>query len=296
MKKRPLFLVLIFSILAACADDKTHSENSVDISFPTGKKAVFAVCSYVDRGDSLTLVFAQIFSLQFDSTSSRNDTTYFYGDVDSYISPEFLNGPRFKQNRIPEMAMRTGEVVVSLDKKWVLFQYSDHPDAYQILLKNAPESDTPADTMRTPTFSFGQFPLYPSSFSIGDEFVAYRPASNSTGEYVAVSREFRFGGEVLHTDAFGNISGLLAEIDHHIFSTTLEFNSIVDSHGFAISSYSTEQILTTEDGAPIDTTTVRFINRRIVDFSAPGSVLSLENYAAQVIENGLIPVSTNEND
>ncbi len=275
-----LFAVSLFYI--GCSETVAPvDDNSINIKFPIGKKAIYATGVYVgDSVDSLTPLGINIFALQFNSVSPKNDGVEYVGDIEIY-NP-LISGTDVYQD--------SGKIVVSVDDKWVLFQNSDIIGSGMIFLKRGEEV---TDTTLVPTLLNNQFPVFPPKITPNTQYSVYRPASeeSDTMRFIAGQRDFDVQNFAEWSDIYGSNKGLFYKTKHSIFdiNLVLNFNGIIDERGVVVSSFPFKTVISSTefpDGG--DSVMTHSINRRIVDFIEPENVKDLSWYYNYVFENGLV--------
>ncbi|MCF6269062.1 MAG: hypothetical protein L3J41_05080 [Melioribacteraceae bacterium] len=253
------------------------TDNSINIEFPIGKKAIYATGVYLgDSVDSLTPLGINIFSLQFNSVSPKTDGVEYIGEIEIY-NP-LISGTDVYQD--------SGKIVVSVDDKWVLFQNSDILGSGMIFMKRGAVI---ADTTLFPTSLNYQFPIFPKRITPNTQYSVYRPGSTDS-KFIAVQRDFDVKNYTDWNDIYGNIRGLYYETKHIIPDINWELNitGILDSKGVVVSSFPFKTVISSAefpDGG--DSVMTHSINRRIVDFTEPENVKDLLWYYDYVLENGL---------
>ncbi len=281
-------LILIGLLNTGCSENLTPpiDDNSIDIEFPIGKKAVYAVGSHEGDKDSDTLemLSISIFSLQFDSVITKTNAIEYIGQVVCYNSNLLEND---SSEYVPIGGQYAGNIVVSIDDKWVLFQESEVMGSAQIFMKRA---STETDTTEIPTLHYNQFPVLPKRITPNTFYSAYRPNDDSL-HFLSVQRDFDVKEYVKFSDIYGMNEGLFYSTEQTLFignNFTLNYNGIIDSKGVVSSTTSVEWIIIgSSSPEPIDTVTQHLVNRRIVDFTEPENVKDLSWYSKYVIENGL---------
>jgi hypothetical protein len=282
---------------AGCEKKVTgHSDDGpVNVSFPVGRKCVYASAAYADRVDSTGLLWLKIFSIQFDSTRASGDSLFYMGHVLRTQTPPVGPAAGFARSPAGRFSADTdsGGILVSVDRKWILFQNCDIQDGYDPFLKSGHRLRADADTMSVPTEFFGQSPVYPRKPRPYGRYDAVRPSGEN---YSSLRRTFDFEGFRTWTGPFGSWRGLFFSVRHTLFETTaIDMIGIMDSHGIVASQYASQMIRTAPDNpAGIDTLTFYHLNRRLVDFSDPATVKPLSWYADRVMREGLEPLEQPE--
>ncbi len=278
-------LIVLFSLVLlvnGCNENITPpvNEDTIVINFPIGKKAVYAVGTYFENKDSLSSQYLSIYSLQFDAVQIKDNVTEYVGRVEEYN--KLFNNP--DSIFIGGNQKGTGEITVSIDNKWVLFQHSDVIGSYQIFMKR---NSTTTDTTLIPTLLASQFPTFPKTITSNTNYSIYRPGSDSF--FIPVQRDFEVHEAKTWTDIYGSSKGLYCKTEHHILSLVINFNAIIDSNGIVTSRSTMEDMIISTFEYPngIDTVTSHTINRRIVDFTEPENIKDLSWYADYVSEHGL---------
>jgi hypothetical protein len=278
-------------LAAGCEKKVTgrSDDDRVNVAYPLGLKCVYASAGYADRVDSTGLLWMKIFSIQYDSTRLSGDTLFYLGRVFRTVSfPSYPPAPiPLSPGGIVPAGPDSGRLVVTVDRKWVQYQYCGIADGYEPFLKSARRSGADADTMAFPTEFFGQTPVYPAGPKPYGRYDAIRPSGGTTG---SLQRTFIFEGIRTWTGPFDSGQGLFFSVRHTLFETTaIDMIGIMDSHGIVASQYSTElPWVTPQDPAtPVDTLTYYQLNRRLVDFSDPATVKPLSWYADRVMRDGL---------
>ena len=279
----PLILVVLF--ITSCSESVTPpvEDNSINIKFPIGKKAVYAIGTYSGEVDSMETMFLNIFSLQFDSVLTKENGLEYIGKVE-YTGRSLIDS----MTSIADFGPTSGKIVVSVDEKWVLFQQSEVMASAQIFLKRSSD-DT--DTTLTPTLLENQFPVFPKKIEPNTFYSVYRPVSADTSQFLAVQRDFDVKDYTEWNDIYGNEKGLFYKTEHILKfgqDLILNFTGIIDEKGVVVSNYTIKTIISTRDNpSGVDSVTIHTINRRILDFTEPENVKELSWYADYVIENGL---------
>ena len=202
-----------------------------------------------------------------------------------YIGLEEVYYTQLSENGIFE-SQESGNIVVSVDDKWVLFQHSEFISGGQIFLKR---NSILTDTTLIPTRLENQFPLFPKIVTPNTHYSVYRPGDDSL-YFLGVLRDLEVKDFVEWTDFYSSDRGLYYKTNHTIpnFNFEIEFNGIIDSKGIIVSRYSIELLNTSPESPDIsDTVIAHTINRRIVDFTEPENIKELSWYADYVKENGL---------
>ena len=267
--KFQIIILLLSVIICYCGDSPTGSSDVLTINIPINQKSVRAIAYYSTSGNSDSLMHLHVSSFYFDSTFTRNDTTYLYGtyerlDVDSFDVP------------------LSGRIVLSLTDDWVFFQRGEIVDAGMDLIK--PLANVTIDTTNLPTELYSYFPIYPRTLNLHETYSIYRPANEGDGwEYGSVYREFKVENIVSLNDQYGFYSGVEVLVKHVVLGFTLNFNLVLDNHGI-VNSQSSIMVKDFEGNTDVQTL---LINRRILDFSNLNTVKSLSYYANEVKEKGL---------
>lgn len=290
LKSFLILLALLFMSVCHCVNKITESSEKylIEVRFPTGKKSIYASATYIGHEDSLSLSYLKIFSIQFDSTYTSNDTLYYKGCVKSFIPDTFLIGPYSRNTSISNALAYSdsGSIVVSFDEKWVLYQYSEVMDGYHIFMKAMVDSTIQTDTTYIPTEFYNQFPLFPRIIKPNTQYAIYRPGYEE--DFVPVYRYFITDDFTTWSDSYGHNSGLLFSTKQSLFyGDTLNYRGIIDAHGMIISQCYEKMIVTTiEHPEGADTLDYYVINRRIVDYSDAKDLHELSWYADDVMGNG----------
>jgi len=289
--KISLTLFLIILLFVGCNEDSTAlippvDDSAIEINFPIGKTAVYAVGTYFENEDSLSGQYLSIYSLQFDEMGIKNNVAEYSGKIEEHS--RLFNNP--DSIFIGGSGTDIGTINVTIDNKWVLFQHSSVMGSYQIFMKRI---STTTDSTLIPTFYANQLPMFPKILTSNTTYSVYRPGTDSL--FGPVQRDFEVHQEKTWTDIYGSSKGLYCETDHLVFSFLLNFNAIFDSHGIVTSRLTVEDsiIRTVEYPDGVDTVTYHLINRRIVDFTEPENVKELSWYADYVSENGLALLEEN---
>ncbi len=284
-------VLAVLALLTGCEKKAVgHSDGGgVNVSFPLGKRTVHALADYWTDADSsassAALQFLQIYSMQFDSVRTSGDTLFYRGTVRSYspASPSLLSPPD------------SGSVVVSIDKRWVLFQNSGVPESYRLFMKRAGNGRSDADTTAVPSLAAAQFPVFPRGPEPRTSYSIRRPDLDDS--YTALDRIFTFGDPVSGSDAYGPLNGLSFSCLQVLQGMDIEmrFTGIMDAHGVVASQWGDTLIATRVDPSSVngytdDTLAVRRMNRRLADFSDPASLQPLSWYADRVMREGLEPL------
>lgn len=282
-----LFIITnLFNI--GCSESLTPpiNDESINIEFPIGKKAVYAIANCIGDIDSLELEFVQIFSLEFDSVVSKFDRVEYVGKIEN-LNKSFLSEDSNKVYRdfSPE------KIIVSIDDKWVLFQHSENYNSSMIFMKRA---SIETDTTSFPSHNLSQFPIFPKKITKNTFYSIYRPGDDSL--YIGVQRNFDVKNSIDWNDIYGTDKGLYYTTEHNIkFDDDLIFNfkGIIDARGIVTSIIRFDDMVRSTINNPMggDTITVHQINRRIVDFTEPENIKELSWYADLVRENGLVPLN-----
>ena len=288
----PQFKIISISFLLAslfyfaCSDSVTvpKEDNSVNIEFPIGKKAVYAIGLYEgDLVDSLKPLGVNIFTLQFNSVLTKSDGLEYVGNVELYYSildSTFGTGAEFNSS---------GSITVSVDDKWVLFQHSEIIESGSIFMK---QTSILTDTTLIPTLLNNQFPIFPKKITPNTFYSVYRPGDD-TSLFIGVQRDLDVIDYVQWNDIYGNTSGLYYTTEHVLKfgnDMLLNFRGIIDKNGVVtlLITFENSVISTINNPDGGDTVNVHQINRRIVEFTEPANVKELSWYAGYVIENGLV--------
>lgn len=280
-----VILILIALVYVACSESIAPqlNDNSINIEFPIGKKAVYAVGVYSGDVDSLETMFINIYSLQFDTVLTKENGVEYIGKVE-YTGKSLMDSI----TSISDLDKTSGKIVVSVDNKWVLFQQSEVSGSAQIFMKMN-INDT--DTTLIPTLAENQFPIFPKNIKPNTFYSVYRPISADTSRFLAVQRDFDVKDYTEWNDIYGNEKGLFYSTEHILkFSQDLILNfvGIIDEKGVVVSNFTLKSVISTiENPSGGDSLTTHTINRRIVDFTEPENVKELSWYADYVIENGL---------
>ncbi len=269
--------------------------NPVNVSFPIGRKCVYACAAYADRVDSTGLQWLKIFSIQFDGTRASDDTLFYMGHVTRLQTPRFDAAAGFTRSKIRgfETEPDSGGILVSVDRSWVLFQACGLMDGFEPFLKPGRGLRSGTDTMSVPTELFGQGPVYPRKPRPYGQYDAYRPYGEN---YESLRRTFDFEGFRTWSSPFGIWTGLFFSVRHTLSETmAIDMTGIMDSHGIIASQYALQMVGTSPgDPAGIDTTTIYQLNRRLADFTDPASLHPLSWYADKVLREGLEPLEQRE--
>jgi len=283
-KRISILFVIISTFYFGCSDSGTtpKEDNSINIEFPIGKKAVYAIGLYEgDSVDSLKPLGVNIYTLQFDSINTKSDGLEYVGNVELFYF-------------IPDTSFRTGVklnfagiIKVSVDDKWVLFQYSDVPSSLNIFMK---QKSTLTDTLIHPELYFYQFPAFPKIMRENTIYSAFSPRDDI---YInGLQRDFDVKNCVDWKDIYGHNRGLYYTTDQILKCENdiiLNIRGIVDKFGVVTSIIDFEDIMLSRRDNPeqIDTLSIYQISRRIVEFTEPENVKDLSWYSNYVLENGL---------
>lgn len=292
-KKIVILLPIILAVLffTACSESVTPpiENNSINIKFPIGKKAVYAVGTYSGDVDSLETMFMNIYSLQFDTVLTKGNGLEYIGRVE-YSGRSLMDSI----TSISDLGPTSGKIVVSVDDKWVLFQQSEVIGSGQIFMKR---NSSGTDTTLIPTMLENQFPVFPKKIKPNTFYSVYRPSSSDSlslrpfERFLAVQRDFDVKDYTEWSDIYGNEKGLFYKTEHVLKLSqelTIDFAGIIDDKGVVVSNYTLKTVIrTVENPLGGDSITTHTINRRIVDFTDPENVKELSWYADYVIENGL---------
>jgi hypothetical protein len=276
-------MIVVFFYLG-CSDNISPEEKDyLEINFPIGEKAIYAVGSYTGHVDTLEEYFLSIYSLQFDTMQTSAIGVEYIGEIERY---DVLHKVNHSLVYNPGLNQISGKTTVSINDRWVLFQNSELADGFQIFMKtNIQETDTTA----LPTLVYNQVPMFPNRAEIFSSYSSFRPGSDSL--FIGVERNFNFEDYIEWSDVYGTNSGLYYTTEHILkFGNdfTFDFRGILDSNGVVISRSTFESIVTTaESPEAADTLTVHVINRRIVEFNDPDNIKDLSWYGEYVLQNGL---------
>ncbi|MDA3861703.1 MAG: hypothetical protein PF445_10785 [Melioribacteraceae bacterium] len=280
-----ILFILTSIFYFGCSESLTPpiDDNSINIEFPIGKKAVYAVGLYEGESvDSLQAWGVNIFSLQFDTVLTKTDGIEYIGNIElfySILDSNLGTGAEFNSS---------SSIKVSIDEKWVLFQNSNIIGSSSIFMKR---NSILSDTTLFPTFANNQFPVFPKKIIPNTFYSVYRPiAVDST--FLAAQRDFVVKDFAEWNDFYGSNSGLYYTTEHVLkFENEMEFDfkGIIDERGVVISVFTLENFVlsTVQNPDGEDTVTVHKINRRIVDFTEPENINELSWYSDYVLENGL---------
>ncbi len=265
---RYVYFLIIFVLLTQCRRiHDNFADQIINIDFPLHEKAVYAIATYFDYGDSLSLEFLDIASLQFDSTYTSGDTLYLDGqfarhsdDIQASISVAFIDS-------------------------WILYEYSEIGTG-EIFLK--PKVPMVNDTTALPDRFHNHFAVAPQTLESNNTYTIVRPENyGDEWGYLEVIRTFACKNPIEWTDDFGSASGMAVTVTHELMDFNETFHSIFDEHGLLNSQWSFETELTTETGEGIRDIFVHRINRRLVDFSDPSEVGDLKIYHDYVNKTGM---------
>jgi hypothetical protein len=276
-------LISLSLILTNCYEELIPPPNveAITIEYPLGKKAIYAVGYYNGNTDSLITEFITIYSLQFNTHTITNNIHEYKGIIESYGKPYFdIDSSQILVDKL------SGEVVLTVDSKWMLFQYGGFIGAGENFMKI---EFTESDTTLVPTEEYNQFPLFPKEIIPNKAYSVYRPADDSL--FLDVQRNLEFFDYNEWNDIYGNDRGVYYTTEHIIkdFGFTIDFRGLVDSQGLITSSSSFDLIVSSVTNPDVmDTVVSHRINRRIVNFTDPENVNELSWYADYVYENGLI--------
>jgi len=284
-------LTLIGLLYFGCNDSLTPTteSDSIDVEFPVGKKAIYAVAVYSGDVDSLKTMFLSVYSLQFDSILTNANGTEYIGRIEHYDSIHFdYDGISYD----PSVFYESGNIVVTVNDKWVLFQQSEVRSVFQIFMKS---NSIESDTTELPTEFFNQLPMFPNRLEKNSSYSIFRPGEElSPGAeslFIGVQRNFEVEDYVDWNDIYGSNRGLYYTSEHKLEvgrDFTFDYRGIIDSEGVVVSTSTKESVITTLDNPDgIDTLSVHTVNRRIVDFGLPETMNELSWYAKNVSENGL---------
>jgi len=278
-------LTLILLLYFGCNDTLTPPIESdyVDVEFPVGKKAIYAVAVYTGDVDSLKKMSLAIYSLQFDKVLTKANGVEYIGRIEHYDSIHFdYDGISID----PSVFYESGEIIATVNDKWVLFQRSDVKSVFQIFMKR---NSIKIDTTELPTEILTQLPMFPNRIEKNSSYSIFRPSADSS--FIGVQRNFDVEDYVDWNDNYGNGRGLYYTTEHILKfygDYTINFRGIIDSRGVIISTTAMKRdISTIENPQAVDTITVYTVNRRIVDFGLPETMQELSWYAKNVSENGL---------
>lgn len=283
-----LIIVLCFF---QCDKNTTGPEKEfIEIHIPLNKTCVHACAWYSGSKDSLDIRGVEIFSVTFHTKDQSNDTTYYHGLVIHYAQYQnrLINVSTASNHIFPPVMTftDTGQVVLSMDDQWVLYQYSNINETYKAFFKRNAVPDTTAP----PTIFYSQLPVFPRRLKTNTDYTIYRPAG-LLGDPLNLSRRFHVGEYQNWKDGFGKNEGLYTEVEHCISDMEpFIIKGIIDSHGVVISQRRDELEVTTvnQPEGTGEIMTFLSLNRRIVDYNNPDSVLNLETYADQVFNEGLV--------
>lgn len=289
---KSILLLVIFSLISlvnlGCSENLIPplDDNSINIEFPIGKKAIYAIGFCTGFDDSLITESVSIVSLQFDTVLSNNNAKEYIGNIDGYTKSFLIED----SNKV-YMDFYSGKVVLSMDDKWVLFQYSESINAFNLFFK---QNIIQTDTTILPTFYYNQLPVFPKKIKENSFYSAYRPSDHDL--FGALQRDFDFKKFVEWNDEYENNIGIYFKTQHIMkfaSNLNLEFKGIIDDHGVVISSidFGKLPISTIENPMGTDSINVHQINRRLVDFTESENVRELSWYADLVREHGLKPLN-----
>lgn len=266
---RYVYFLMIVVLLMQCRRIQDYiADQNISIDFPLNKKAVYAIGTYFDYGDSTTLQFLEIASLQFDSTYTAGDTLYLDGQYASHSD----------NNRTP--------ISVAFINDWILFEYSESMSAGEVFLKPKVLMDN--DTTALPDRFHNHFAVAPQTMESNAAYTIVRPENyGDEWGYLEVVRTFDCKYQVEWADGFGSASGMAVTVTHELMDFNHTFHSIFDEHGLLNSQWSFETELTTQTGEGIRDILVHRINRRIVDYSDPSEVGDLKTYHDLVRKTGM---------
>jgi len=263
------------SLVSSC-QFATHIEEDdayYRINIPINQKAVYAILHYEEFADNDSLVLSgiSIGSLIFNNQRQSGDTLFLMGKC------EVLE----IENDIV-VAAEMEPITIALTRDWVFLDDSNGPYGYTFLLKNS------ADTTRIPTVNHEQFPLLPRVLTVNTRHSIYRPGSPDYN-FIGVNREFSVMSPQTWSDELGTEQGIFLKIKHVLdgIGDELNFEILADDHGIIRSFWSFQTIHFDPQTGDGESLTVHRINRRIVDYTDPRQVQSLEYYYNLVNESGL---------
>jgi hypothetical protein len=288
-KKFFIFLVAVCMTLIFCHRNPTdfYGSGSMEIDIPLNKTCIYAQTMTIEMGDSSELVSLLLFSIRFYEKWDSGDTLFYNGEIIRYV----VEGLPPVCPQIPSFIWPfaanpdTGMLLLSIGKKWVLFQNSDLSEAGTVFMKR----DAVPDTTSEPVLLFNQFPIYPRKMQSNTDYSIYRPGENADDHFIPVERIFHIGKLVRWDDPYGNGEGFSFSVDHHISDfDTLRYEGIIDEHGIVVSCF-TDQMLVTTTEYPEGHSFYRITrtNRRIADYSDPETLHELPWYAELIIDQGL---------
>lgn len=286
------FVLLIIFLMVGCIEENTPlippvDESTIEINFPIGKKAIYAVGSYLGNSDSLESYFLTIYSLQFNKISINDNSTEYVGIVERYNAPSIVSDS-LPGATYPEY-YDEGKLLLSLDDKWVLFQNSEIIDAPMMFMKR---SSLESDTTNIPNWLYSQFPIYPRYLTPNTAYSVIRPSDGV--DFLEIQREFEIMNYLEWDDIYGSDRGLHFSTEYILKfedDYTLNYSGIIDETGIVVSTTTIDDFIiggTIISNGVADTTSLHIINRRIVDFTNPDYTHELSWYAEYVKENGLL--------
>ncbi len=263
------------SLVSSCQFATTIEEDDAyyRINIPINQKAVYAILHYEEFADNDSLVLSgiSIGSLIFNNQRQSGDTLFLMGTCEIL---EIYNDVI--------VATESEPIRIALTSDWVFLDDSNGPYGYNFLLKNS------ADTTAIPTINHEQFPILPRVLTANAHQIIYRPAS-SDYTFLGVRREFYAMSPQTWKDEIGTEQGIFLKIKHVLdgIGDELNFEILADDHGIIRSFWSFPTIYIDPQTGDDESLTVHRINRRIVDYTDPRQIQSLEHYYNLVNESGL---------
>jgi hypothetical protein len=240
----------------------------IEIDFPLNSSSIYASVMVREHSTSLELLNITMYSLEFLKKEVHNGKTDYTARITEYP--------------VPQVGQREGNLLVTIDDKWVLYQYSNLNNASNMFLKGM------TDTTELPTGTRNQFPSYPCKIYPNTLYSVFRPPdAGQGGEFVGVYRQFSVLNYESWLTRYDTFTGLHIKGSHDLFNWRADFEMLVDDKGIVISQLSFgETVLVDESGKELGTVKDYVINERFVDFSNPADLDPLSTYADKYMEQG----------
>jgi hypothetical protein len=273
-----IFIALCLGIfLYACrgSSNPLPVEDYIEINFPLNEETVYASSFVIQSGDSIFLNGLHIFLLKFTNKTETEEGIKYTGLVTSY-------SPLAPSKDVSSKVTTTqGEIFVTIKDNWVLYQYSDIYEVFNMFLKTA------TDTMDLPTQFENQFPSFPKKIVPFTQYGAFRPENSGLDRgYTGVYREFISSDFRSWSTAYSNYRGISITGIHQLMNINIEMDMIIDEKGIVISQlFFGESYITNEQGVPLDTVSTYLINQRLVDYTGSDIISPLSYYADQLLSN-----------